>query len=278
VVDDLGNIFRTAWAHAVVKGEMTFTDEFWHAWDDVYRDLTRDRPDTKADEATARGVAQVLRLALLYALFDDTDMAYIDKHHLDAAVALWAYCEASARWLFSTHELEQERESHGTLAAFILEGGSRGRTRTEISRDHFKGNADKAQIDAELVVLVHDGTVVEEKIDGKTRKITRYVHRSLRTNDLTKDAGSSDESRTFQTKHVRTNLAATGDSSSDFVDSLVPETRSDLHSSSNSLIRTCRCGEALREDNTTVLCAECTFIARQEAVASAQARLNGAGR
>ncbi|MGY4646519.1 AAA family ATPase [Mycobacterium sp. URHB0021] len=40
-------------------------------------------------------------------------------------------------------------------------------------------------------------------------------------------------------------------------------------------ISVCVCGEALLPDNETALCAECAFVARQDAVASAQARLNG---
>ena len=48
----------------------------------------------------ARAEAQVLRIACLYALLDKTDT--IDVPHLDAAYALWRYCEASARYIFGT--------------------------------------------------------------------------------------------------------------------------------------------------------------------------------
>jgi hypothetical protein len=38
------------------------------------------------------------------------------------------------------------------------------------------------------------------------------------------------------------------------------------------------CGEELLSTNVGELCAECSYIARQEAVAVVQARLNGSGR
>ena len=95
----------------------------------------------------------------------------------------------SARWLFSTHELEVERETVGGLAAFIRDGGREGRTRTEIYRDYFKGNRKAAEIDAELVPLVHDGVVIEIKDETRGRTITRYIHRDLRIDILTNNAG-----------------------------------------------------------------------------------------
>jgi hypothetical protein len=46
----------------------------------------------------ARGEAQVLRLALIYALLEQSRA--IDLVHLEAARELWAYCEASAGYIF----------------------------------------------------------------------------------------------------------------------------------------------------------------------------------
>jgi hypothetical protein len=47
---------------------------------------------------TARAEAQALRLSCLYALLDRAAM--VDVPHLDAAYALWRYCEDSARYIF----------------------------------------------------------------------------------------------------------------------------------------------------------------------------------
>ncbi|HEY1843003.1 MAG TPA: DUF3987 domain-containing protein, partial [Mycobacterium sp.] len=232
-------LFEAAYKAAAPRREMKFTDQFWGLWDAAYRELNRDRPDSRATEATARAVTMVLRLSMLYALLDSRDA--IDVEHLDAALSLWAYAEHSARWLFSSHELEAQRESAGGLATFILDGGEAGRTRTEISREYFKGNKPAAEINAELAPLVHDGVLIEIKEETGARPILRYVHRTLRNNEITKPAGQSINSVT-NSNELGTNLpsddvGAAEVNSSEFVDSSSYETCSELRSSSNSLIR-----------------------------------------
>ena len=50
------------------------------------------------ERVTARAEAQTVRLALLYALLDGK--GEIDAPHLQAALAVWEYCEASAAHIF----------------------------------------------------------------------------------------------------------------------------------------------------------------------------------
>jgi hypothetical protein len=47
---------------------------------------------------TSRAEAHVRRLAALYALLDGQSV--IDVVHMKAALALWQYCEDSARYIF----------------------------------------------------------------------------------------------------------------------------------------------------------------------------------
>lgn len=233
-------LFDTARRAAQGRSRLEFTDEFWSKWDGSYRDLNRDRPDSWSTDATARAVTQVLRLALIYALFDGAEK--IDVEHLDAALALWAYAEHSARWLFSTHEQEISRETAGGLAAFIRSGGPTGQTRTQISRDYFKGNRKAAEITAELTSLVHNGVALEIKDETGARPITRYVHSSLRTNEFTNYAGHDTNGATKSTNCVRTEIedptTEGGDNSYEFVVSSYDATPSEQHNSLNSLIRT----------------------------------------
>jgi hypothetical protein len=49
---------------------------------------------------TTQAAAQVLRLSMVYALLDQSDE--IDIHHVEAALAVWKYSEASARWAFGS--------------------------------------------------------------------------------------------------------------------------------------------------------------------------------
>jgi hypothetical protein len=237
VLTEAATKFSTAYNAARERGELKFTESFWGLWDGAYRELNRDRPDCRATDATARAVTQVLRLSLLYALFDGESV--INDDHLDAALALWSYADHSARWVFSNHELERQHESVGGLAQFIIEGGADGRTRTEISCDYFKRNKTAAEISTELTPLVHDGVVFEIKDETGTRPITRYVHRSLRINEFTKHAGQNPDQDSCAT-HLRTDESAGPEvNSCEFVDSSCHEIPSDLQGSSNSLIRTC---------------------------------------
>jgi hypothetical protein len=232
-------LFEAAYDQASVRGRLTFTDAFWRRWDRAYRDLNRDRPDTQAADASARAVPMVLRLALLYTLFDRA--AAIDVDHLDAALDLWAYAEHGTRWLFSSHELEVQREAVGGLANFILGGGSKGRTRTEISVDHFKRHKSAKEISAELAPLVHDGVVIEIKEETRGRTATRYVHRSCAKSESAKDAAQGanpppNYCETSANHHLDTASADEVDSH-EFADGSQRETWHDLQSSPNSLIR-----------------------------------------
>lgn len=187
----IAGAYGAAQAHA---GKLDFTSQFWARWDVLYRELNRDRPDSWATDATARGVAHVLRLSMIYALMDaeKNTRLLIDAPHLEAAKALWDYADHSARWLFSTHELEQQGSQASGLVAFIRDAGAAGRTRTDIYRGYFKSNVKASEIDAQLTPIVHNGVVVEEKRTVNHRTITVYVHREQRIDVFTQSAVQGD--------------------------------------------------------------------------------------
>ena len=60
----------------------------------VYPALSAEQPGLLG-AITARAEAQTMRLALIYALLDGA--GEIDRVHIEAALAVWAFCEASAR-------------------------------------------------------------------------------------------------------------------------------------------------------------------------------------
>lgn len=239
VLAEAGRLFCEAQKKARHRGRVGFTQQFWSMWDTAYRDLNRDRPDSWATDATARGVTQVLRLAMIYALFDDADE--ITAEHLDAALAMWDYAEHSARWLFSTHEQEITREATGGLAVFIRDGGPAGRTRSAIYRNHFKSNVKAAEITEQLTSLVHDGVIVEIKEEWQPtthgRGPTRYVHRSQRINAFTHCAGQDENVDTYATYLPTDSRQELGVITYKYVPDTYPETPSDLHNASNTLIR-----------------------------------------
>jgi Protein of unknown function (DUF3987) len=212
---------------------LEFSEAFWTRWDAVYAELNRERPESKASDATARAVTYVLRLTMIYALFDGAEL--IDVEHLDAAVALWRYADQSARWLFSSFEAERESDAVSELAEFIRRGGAIGCTRTEISREHFKGNVKAAEINAALEPLIHDGIVLQVSEKHSTgRTATRYVLRTLRENEVTKDADQGDTSSSYGTNLRTDRVGDAGGYSSKFVTSSSTKDRPEQQFSSGS--------------------------------------------
>jgi hypothetical protein len=72
-------------------------DEARALWHEVYPQLSEGRPGLSG-AICGRAEAQVLRLETLYALLDQS--AVKRKEHLQAALALWQYSEASVRYIF----------------------------------------------------------------------------------------------------------------------------------------------------------------------------------
>ena len=74
-----------------------FSPEGETRWREVYGRLTRGHPGLFG-AITARGEAQVISIALVYAILDESDL--IDLPHIEAGLAVWDYCERSARHIF----------------------------------------------------------------------------------------------------------------------------------------------------------------------------------
>jgi hypothetical protein len=107
-------------------GRVTFASDAAAGWEAAYPTLSSDRPGLLG-ALTARAEAQVIRLALLYALWDGSDR--ITLAHLRPAMAIWEYCAASVEYLFG--DLLGEAVSDAILAA--LRRAPNGLSRTEIS-------------------------------------------------------------------------------------------------------------------------------------------------
>ncbi|HEY9224617.1 MAG TPA: hypothetical protein VIP27_10760 [Variovorax sp.] len=139
-------------------------------WEIVYADLSEGRPGL-VGSVTARGEAQVIRLATLYALIDGTDT--MSPHHLEAALAVWTYAEESARYIFGDSRGDPMAD---TLAQALRDAGEAGMTRTAI-RDHFGRNADALRIDSAISVLSASGLVMKSKAHtgGRSAEIWRWT-------------------------------------------------------------------------------------------------------
>jgi hypothetical protein len=132
-------------------------------WERQYESLSAARPGL-VGSVTARGTAQTVRLATLYALLDERNA--IDPEHLTAAIAVWNYCEATARYVFG--------DALGDYVADeILQALRRcpdGMTRTEIS-NLFGRNVGGGKITEALRLLFKHGKVrpASAKSNGQGR-------------------------------------------------------------------------------------------------------------
>jgi Ni,Fe-hydrogenase maturation factor len=93
----LGEVTKTAISAAHRTDAITMSEPARALWRKVYPALSSGGEGLLA-HITSRAEAQTVRLALIYALLDQAEA--IDVVHLEAALAVWKYCEASARYVF----------------------------------------------------------------------------------------------------------------------------------------------------------------------------------
>jgi hypothetical protein len=139
--------------HAVERRIM-MDAQAYAMWGDIYAELSREQPGLLG-AITGRAEAQTIRLALLYAVLDDSEQ--IRVVHLHAALAVWRYCEDSARYIFG--DSLGDPDADDLLRALRT---SDGMSRTQI-RDHFGRNKNSNQIDRALALLKKLGRVHCEK-------------------------------------------------------------------------------------------------------------------
>ena len=91
------------WAQSQTGILFRRTEAARQLWAKRYPTLSQCRQDVYG-AATSRAEAQVLRLSALYAALDCS--AQVEACHLHAALAVWGYCQASARLFFNDAPLD----------------------------------------------------------------------------------------------------------------------------------------------------------------------------
>jgi hypothetical protein len=137
-------------------------------WKDIYAALSVEQPGLLG-AITARAEAQTLRLALVYALTDGVDA--IDVAHLDAALAIWRYCEASAKLIFgdTVGDPLADEILRALRACFIT-----GMTRTELTLMFRHSQHRTGAIGAVLNRLLQLGKVRTEQSATGGRPVERW--------------------------------------------------------------------------------------------------------
>lgn len=147
-------------------GELRRDEEASELWREVYGPLSEGKPGLLG-AIIARSEAQVMRLACIYALLDLSST--VRREHLEAALALWDYAEASAKYIFG--------DAMGdTVADRILEAlrrAPRGLTRSGI-QNLLGRNVPAPRITAALDSLLAAGLARREKAAGSGRPAERW--------------------------------------------------------------------------------------------------------
>jgi hypothetical protein len=112
--------------NTVLHREIIFGPEARNLWVAEYHELSAAKPGLYGF-LVARAEAQVLRLAMIYALLGET--CYIWPQHLRAALAFWRYCQASVRYIFGDALGDPVADD---LLRTLRQAGPGGMTRTEL--------------------------------------------------------------------------------------------------------------------------------------------------
>jgi len=157
----LGERLKSAIDAAKLVGRVTMTDNARAKWAAVYSDLSAAKPGLLG-AVIARAESQTVRLSLIYALLDGSDQ--IDLPHLEAALAVWEYCELSAIHIFGSAIGDPIADD--ILRA--LQASSDGLTRTDIN-NLFGRHQSKDRIGAALQLLLTKGRARQETNETKGR-------------------------------------------------------------------------------------------------------------
>ena len=148
-VADLVQRLQEVLEFAQDAGELRRRKEARELWASVYPKLSEGKPGLLG-AITARAEAQVFRLSNLYALLDYSKV--VEVAHLRAALALWAYCERSAQWVF---ESGAGNKIADRILAALKAAGEKGLMRLQITNEVFTRNVSRFEIDEALRLLHH---------------------------------------------------------------------------------------------------------------------------
>ncbi|MFH1023795.1 MAG: CHC2 zinc finger domain-containing protein [Planctomycetota bacterium] len=152
-------------------GEMRRDDAARELWNAEYPRLTREVPGLLG-AVTARAEAQTMRMACLFALLGQSNIVRVE--HLRAALAVWRYCEDSARHIWK--DSVGDPVSDDILRA--LQNSPDGLTRSQINK-LFSGHVKTGRLSGALATLAGAGRIVAEtrETEGRSLEIWRIKGR-----------------------------------------------------------------------------------------------------
>lgn len=162
-LDPITTKLAGALEYGTCEMRMTWSQAARPKWEEAYEELSAERGGI-VGAVTARGEAQTLRLAMIYALAELSEE--IKPSHIESALAVWRYAEASARYIFG--EIIGDPDADKVLAE--LKHAENGMTRTDV-RDLFGRNKSAQELNRIREVLVKAGRVrVSSATEGGSKK------------------------------------------------------------------------------------------------------------
>jgi hypothetical protein len=158
------------WATGGDEVEIPLSPEAAKLWREVYCELSEGKPGLFG-AVVGRAEAHVRRLALTYSLLLGERESSVTS--LKAALALWRYCEHTARWIFGTPFNHPDADR----IYEALRRHPNGMTRTEINGSVFSNHATKERLDDALGILQKAGAVYSErqKTGGADREVFKLT-------------------------------------------------------------------------------------------------------
>jgi hypothetical protein len=157
----------TTFTRQMGNTRVNFDKQAAELWVQVYEGLSEGRPGMLGS-MTSRAEAHVVRLSLIYALLDCAEKIRVE--HLRAALGIWKYCAASARFIWG--DALGDPTADEILRALSTEGDA-GLTRWDLN-NHFGRNKPAAELDRAIGVLMERGLIRSSTEDTGGRSSTRY--------------------------------------------------------------------------------------------------------
>lgn len=167
-MDKLAQRMRFSIEQAGKIGRVTRDSEATQLWRRVYDELSEPRPGLSG-ALLNRAEAQVLRLSLIYALLDASPL--IRPDHLQAALAIWDYCESSVLHVFG----DRTGNPVADRIMDVLRESEDGLTEDEVGRI-FAGHKTKEKDKAiEELLRLRRITKESRQTNGRPRTVLRVA-------------------------------------------------------------------------------------------------------
>lgn len=160
--------------------EVTMNEEAGLLFDEYYYEIEGQENSEKIDPMLGRRLATLLRLAMLFALTDKTNI--INTNHIHAAKCWIDYWTSSIGYLFETGKQQEEHKKITEMATRISEflKNKNKASRSDISSSVFKGKANKHDLDKAINYLLAKSPATVELVEdnstgGRPKKIYKYI-------------------------------------------------------------------------------------------------------